>query len=464
MRTFRAATLAVAIVVVAGAAGGYAVHRHDDQSTRKAAVKRPTPLPSAPAPRDPVLPQLDTAATRPLAAGVSAALRKSAAALERGAHLVGEVIDARSGDRLWSQDPHQPEPPASTTKLLTAAAALSTLGPDYRLTTTTRRLGRTVYLIGGGDPTIVRAPSSYGATAYPTPATMADLARQTADSLGRTKAVRLRLDSTAWTGPTAAPGWKPLYVTEGDITPPSALEVDEGRVNPRDPFASRTLHPIAQAGSVFAGLLRRNGIRVIGKVSEGRTPATATAAGSVASAPMAGLVHRMLTASDDDLAEAIGRAVAAHAHRPASFAGAARAVVDAVHGLRAPVAGVTLRDTSGLSHDNRIPPRTLVEVLRAATAIGHPELRSMVTGLPVAGLTGTLATRFVDKASRNAAGVLRAKTGTLTGVNALAGLVVDRNGRLLVFAFLASAATPGVTVPALDRLASRLEQCGCDRA
>ena len=62
------------------------------------------------------------------------------------------------------------------------------------------------------------------------------------------------------------------------------------------------------------------------------------------------------------------------------------------------------------------------------------------------------------------AGVLRAKTGTLTGVNALSGMVVDRSGRLLLFAFLAShAASPGLTVPALDALASRLGRCGCDR-
>jgi D-alanyl-D-alanine carboxypeptidase/D-alanyl-D-alanine-endopeptidase (penicillin-binding protein 4) len=440
------------------------VHRHRHSETHKAAVKHPTPLPSTPAPRDPVLPPLDAAASHPTAGGVKAALAKPAAALSRGAHLVGEVIDARSGDRLWAQDPHQPEPPASTTKLMTAAAALSTLGPTFRLTTATRRLGRTVYLVGGGDTTIVGAPSSYDAAAYPAPATFADLARQTARALGHVRSVRLRLDATAWTGATAAPGWKPIYVTEGDITPPSALEVDEGRIDPRQPTAPRTLHPIAQAGEVFADLLRRNGIRVAGTVAERRTPAAAKQIGAVTSPPMGELVQRMLAASDDDLAEAIGRAVAIHAHRPGSFAGAAHAVTDAVHDLHISVTGVTLKDTSGLSHDNRIPPRTLVGVLRTATDPEHPELRSILTGLPVAGLTGTLEGRFIDKPSREAAGVLRAKTGTLTGVNALAGVVVDRNGRLLIFAFLASVATPGVTVPALDRLASRLERCGCDRA
>ena len=145
--------------------------------------------------------------------------------------------------------------------------------------------------------------------------------------------------------------------------------------------------------------------------------------------------------------------------------GAARAVTKAVASLGVPTRGVSLQDTSGLSHDDRIPPRTLVGVLRAAASSGHPQLRPMLEGLPIAGLTGTLAGRYLHRPGAPAAGVLRAKTGTLTGVNALSGMVVDRSGRLLIFAFLAShSSSSGVTVPALDRLASRLAHCGCDRA
>jgi D-alanyl-D-alanine carboxypeptidase/D-alanyl-D-alanine-endopeptidase (penicillin-binding protein 4) len=171
----------------------------------------------------------------------------------------------------------------------------------------------------------------------------------------------------------------------------------------------------------------------------------------------------MLTVSDDDLAEALGRAVAIDAHRPATFRGAGRAVTHAVAALGVPTAGVHLEDTSGLSHDNRISPRTLVGVLRVATSSHRLELGSVIEGLPVAGFTGTLADRYSTAPDDSAAGVLRAKTGTLTGVNTLAGMVVDRGGRLLLFAFLASdAPSPGVTVPALDALASRLARCGCD--
>ena len=254
VRTTRAAALGVAIVLVAGAAGGYVVHRRHHVTRIPVAVKTSTPLPSTPAPREPVLAGLDTAAARPTVAGIKAALREPSFAVSRGANLVGEVIDARSGERLWSRNATQPEPPASTTKLMTAAAVLLRLGPDYRLTTTTRQVGRTVYLIGGGDPTLVRNASSYDAAQYPPPASMADLARRTAAALGSTHRVRLRLDNTSWSGPTSARGWKPIYITEGDITPPSALELDEGRTDPSNPAAARTLAPTAQAGQAFAQL------------------------------------------------------------------------------------------------------------------------------------------------------------------------------------------------------------------
>jgi D-alanyl-D-alanine carboxypeptidase/D-alanyl-D-alanine-endopeptidase (penicillin-binding protein 4) len=463
VRTSRAAALAAAIIVTAGVAGGYAVHRHDDASASAPITSpSPVPLPSTPAPRQPVLAELSATAPRPTIQGVGSELATASRAVSLSARLVGEVIDARTGARLWSRDASQPEPPASTTKLMTGVAALLALGPNGRLVTTTRQLGHTVYLVGGGDPTLIRDAASYVSPPYPQPATLADLARRTAAALGTTKRVRLRLDSSSWSGPAAAKGWKPSYVTEGDVTPPSSLELDEGRVHPRDEFAARTLTPAAQAGEAFTDLLRKDGVTVVGSPAAGTAGTTSTLLASVPSPPIAALVQRMLTVSDDDLAEALGRAVALHDHLPATFLGAGQAVTSRVDSLGVPTAGVSLQDTSGLSHLDRVTSRALVAVLRAATSATHPQLRSLLAGLPIAGLTGTLADRYLQKPTANAAGVLRAKTGTLTGVNALAGMVVDQSGRLLIFAFLASdAPSPGLTVPALDHLAARLAECGC---
>jgi D-alanyl-D-alanine carboxypeptidase/D-alanyl-D-alanine-endopeptidase (penicillin-binding protein 4) len=398
----------------------------------------------------------------PTAHGLTTELAKAASAVAHNAGLVGEVIDADTGAKLWSREAARAQPPASTTKLLTAAAALQALGPNYRIATTTRRAGRTVYLVGGGDPTLIRTPGSYVSPTYPPPATLSALARRTVAALGSRRRVRLRLDTSAWSGPSMARGWKANYVTEGDVTPPSPLELDEGRVNPQDEFAARTEDPALQAGDAFAELLEADGVHVIGSVASGTASTDSTPLAEVTSPPLAELVQRMLTVSDDDLAEALGRAVARAESQPATFAGAAAAVTAEVASLGVPMTGVSLQDTSGLSHLDRVTPRALVAVLRAAVSPAHPQLRAIVEGLPIAGLTGTLAMRYTDKPTSVAAGVLRAKTGTLTGVNSLAGVVVDHSGRLLIFAFLAAhAPLPGLTVPALDQLASRLALCGC---
>jgi serine-type D-Ala-D-Ala carboxypeptidase/endopeptidase (penicillin-binding protein 4) len=467
VRIHRAATLTVAIIVTAAVAGGYLAMRHRGDA-HPSTSPTPSPLVAAtatPTPRPPVLAGLAASAPAPTAAGTAAELSRSARVVARNARLVGEVIDARTGRLLWARDAATAVPPASTTKLLTAVASLDALGPAARLTTTTARVGHTVYLVGGGDPTLVRTTASFVSPAYPRPASLATLARRTATALGAIRAVRLRTDASAWSGPALAQGWKPSYVTEGDVTPPSALELDEGRVDPQDEFAARTEDPAAQAGLAFAQLLRHDGVRVLGPVTAAMAGPAATPVASVASPPIAALVQRMLTVSDDDLAEALGRAVAIHDHYPATFAGAAAAVTARIASLRIPVARVSLHDASGLSHLDRIPPRTLVALLRLVAGPAQPALRAVIEGLPIAGLTGTLATRYQTLPTLVAAGVLRAKTGTLTGVNTLSGTVVDRSGRLLLFAFMTSdAPSPWLTIPALDGLAARLARCGCGAA
>jgi D-alanyl-D-alanine carboxypeptidase/D-alanyl-D-alanine-endopeptidase (penicillin-binding protein 4) len=371
-------------------------------------------------------------------------------------------VDATTGQVLWDDDASRMQPPASTTKLLTSAAALQVLGPTFRFETTTRRAGHILYLVGGGDPTLLRTASSVADPAYPRPASLAALAAQTAAALHGAGAVRLRIDDSEYSGPATAAGWQPDYVSEGDITPPSALEVDEGRLQPADLDSPRTTDPAGQAGADFAALLRRDGVRLRGAVLARRTPPSAVQVAAVASPPLAMLVQRMLTVSDNDLAEALGRAVARHDGQPATFADAAASVTSAVRALGVQPSLVSLHDTSGLSHLDRVAPEVLVAVLRAAISPAHRRLRSIIEGLPVAGFTGTLADRYRDRPSAAGAGVVRAKTGTLTGVNTLAGLVVDRSGRLLVFALLASnAPSPDVTMDGLDRLASRLAGCGC---
>jgi D-alanyl-D-alanine carboxypeptidase/D-alanyl-D-alanine-endopeptidase (penicillin-binding protein 4) len=131
--------------------------------------------------------------------------------------------------------------------------------------------------------------------------------------------------------------------------------------------------------------------------------------------------------------------------------------------LGVPLTGATVYDGSGLSRANRLDPATLLALLRLAADPEHPELRAVLTGLPVAGFTGSLAYRFEDGA-RAGTGTVRAKTGTLTGVSGLAGVVTDRDGTPLVFVVVADKVAVADTLDAraaLDRIAADLAGCAC---
>lgn len=170
----------------------------------------------------------------------------------------------------------------------------------------------------------------------------------------------------------------------------------------------------------------------------------------------------MLTHSDNDIAEALARQTALAAGAKADFAGAERETRRALGRLGLPVDGARFADGSGLDRADRVTARLLTSLLARAAHTDHPELRPILTGLPVAGFSGTLAGRYTGPEAAAGTGVVRAKTGTLTGVNTLAGTVVSADGRLLAFSFLASATTdPTAAQSTLDRLASTLADCGC---
>ncbi len=164
-------------------------------------------------------------------------------------------------------------------------------------------------------------------------------------------------------------------------------------------------------------------------------------------------VERMLTNSDNDIAEALARQTALASGRPASFEGAEQAVTERLAALGIDVAGSRFADGSGLNRADKVSAGLLTGLLAGAADPQRPELRPVLTGLPVAGFTGTLRAR--NAGSSPAAGLVRAKTGTLTGVNSLSGTVVDPSGRLLAFAFLTANAPDGATAEkGLDKLAA----------
>jgi D-alanyl-D-alanine carboxypeptidase/D-alanyl-D-alanine-endopeptidase (penicillin-binding protein 4) len=211
------------------------------------------------------------------------------------------------------------------------------------------------------------------------------------------------------------------------------------------------------AGRAFADVLGIPQSQVV----SGAAPADARVLGEVFSPPIASIVERMLAESDNTVAEMMARQVALAEDVPASFDGAAQASRDVLAELGMPQsAGAALVDGSGLSYANRVTTNQITTVLLKAASPEHPELRTLISGLAVAGYSGTM-----DEAhgrQRAGRGLVRAKTGTLSTVNALVGFVVDADGRLLAFAAIANnAPNRFVAEPALDRIAERLTRCGC---
>jgi D-alanyl-D-alanine carboxypeptidase/D-alanyl-D-alanine-endopeptidase (penicillin-binding protein 4) len=249
-------------------------------------------------------------------------------------------------------------------------------------------------------------------------------------------------------------------VGSGIIAPVSALSVDQGARSTG--ATSRSADPALAAGATFVSGLKRAGITVLGTVTRVTAPASAAQIAAVQSPTITQLVERLLTDSDDALAETLAHLAGGKVGGEASFIGGAAATLATLNDLGVPVDGVSLHDGSGLSLLDLVPTVTLVTAL-AAVAADKPAdgetvgvMWPVLAGLPVAGVTGTLAPRFVASGTTVGRGVVRAKTGTLTGVDCLSGLVRDPHGRLLAFAIVADS-TPGPQLEArnaLDRASS----------
>ncbi|MEV7320279.1 D-alanyl-D-alanine carboxypeptidase/D-alanyl-D-alanine-endopeptidase [Streptomyces sp. NPDC093970] len=356
------------------------------------------------------------------------------------------VVDVATGRRLYGTGADTALTPASTTKIATAVAALSALGPDHRITTRAALEPgtREVALVGGGDPTLTARKDPDGW------ASLRDLAARTAKSLTERgiRQITLSYDTTLYSGPDQ----HPIGVNE-NLARVSPLIADEARSNGSvSGPATRVADPGADAARQFAGFLAQAGIKTSAPGTS-KASSRADTLATVTSPPLSAIVERMLTNSDNDIAEALARQTALASGGPASFAGGAAAIHAQLAKLGLPMTGAAFHDGSGLNRDDKLTANLLTALLVKAADADRPGLRTVLTGLPVAGFTGTLAARYRD----GAAGVVRAKTGTLTGVNTLAGTVVDKDGRLLAFAFLTAGTTnPPEAQAALDRTATAL--------
>jgi D-alanyl-D-alanine carboxypeptidase/D-alanyl-D-alanine-endopeptidase (penicillin-binding protein 4) len=433
-----------------------------------------------------VLAGVAAGAPAPTAAGVKAAIGPLVTGSGLGSRVNVSVLDVATGQALYGHNPDSPTIPASTAKLVTAVAVLAARGSAYRIPTRAVAGARPgeVVLVGGGDPTLaINATGS-----YPGAARLDQLAAAVKAALGGAAPTRVTVDSSLFTGPVYGP-WDADIPHNGYAGPTVALMTDGARVNPKQvkPPADRYDRPDIAAGKAFAKALGLPATAA-NAVSSGRapaaagmppaasptggsaTPSTAPAVpgvelGRVESMPIGRMVEFMLADSDNVIAEMLNRQVALATGQPASYQGGAAAARAVLGGLGLPAAAVQLVDGSGFSRQDHLTPSLLTSLFRLAAEPSHPELHGIFSGLPVAGWSGTLKDRYRSPATRSqaGAGVVRAKTGTLAGVNAISGIVVDADGRLLAFAVMADQVPLGqfAAQESLDRIAAALAGCGC---
>ncbi|APT93287.1 D-alanyl-D-alanine carboxypeptidase [Corynebacterium phocae] len=348
--------------------------------------------------------------------------------------LGAQVIDTTSGEVVWDKQGGAPLVPASATKALTVAAATAQLDAGARLHT---------QIVRGANPGEVVIKSA--GDVWMTLTQLDQVAQDILAVVPQVEAVFV--DNSVWPGPVEAKGWDPDNVDGGFITPMEPSMVFGGRLGAAKGDVPRSHTPSFDVAKFLA---RRLDAPTFGV---GPAPAGAEVIAEIVSPPFSQRAEAAMKHSDNVMAEAIGRELAAARGEEPSFAGATRATLAVLEERGMPTTGVILEDNSGLSTDNRIPPAVLAKVM--ATAATDSALRPVIGYLPVAGGKGTLDARYTELGGR---GFVRAKTGTLTGVSALTGIAQGTSGHIYAFAFLVNDGDILAARGLQDNLASALHE------
>jgi serine-type D-Ala-D-Ala carboxypeptidase/endopeptidase (penicillin-binding protein 4) len=413
--------------------------------------------------------------------------------------ISAQVIDLETGRVLMERDPDLALVPASTMKVVTTAAALRSLGPDFTFVTEVLAddvrgdsVGN-IFLKGGGDPYLVSeelfaltralrdkglseirgnivVDDSYfipgqpldeneklGPRAYHAPYSALSLnfsdikivvqpgqragepARFVADPVSEYAVVKGTVKTVK--------GDKPAQVTVTKETTDDGREIIvlDGVIGEASPTWNRYVNvasPALYTGEVFKEFLLREGIRVAGRVVNGLTPPSATIYHEHKSRPLGLIVYGLNKFSNNVMAEEICLALGAKVHgapgtRAKGIAVSRKHLIDS----GVPESNFALTEASGLSRSNRLSASALVKVLLAATRDFTYNAEFMAS-FGVAGVDGTLKEKFADAGARRR---LRAKTGTLRGVNALAGYGISPDRRVYVFAVIANSSQKNAT-------------------
>ena len=311
------------------------------------------------------------------------------------------VLDEKTGEVVFQKNSASPRKPASVIKLITATAAYTYLSPSDSFTTSlwTGVDSASVVVQGDFDPWFAEDTD-------------------VADKMKRTSLARLE-----WSSLSALKS-----VTGGDL---DGATIYYSNLYPQDVehiqryFTARKFKVTLQRTSE-SDAKARSSVEVLSSTSP----------------TLAKITAFMLTWSDNLLAERIARASAVSAGNTRDSMGVSKTFHTLFADLGITHSGLVVKDGSGLSRENRVTAQQISQLLMI---MDHREdLSPLIDGLPIGGVTGTLAERFIETAP-NAVGLVRAKTGTLNGTTNLAGYVESENHKY-IFVIIADLHSRSYTV------------------
>ncbi len=330
-----------------------------------------------------------------------------------------KVVAVKTGEVIYERNALKLHHPASTTKLFTAATALAKLGPDFRFETTlyidadadTQVIGD-IYLKGRADPVLQ-------------PQDIVKLVDTLLEAGVESIQGDIVVDATYLDTVREGPGWMwddlPLRL--------SALSIRQ--IEPEPGTRSRAF----ACGYLLKNELVEKGVEVIGDVVSGTVPSGARSVATHLSPPLSDILKSMNKPSNNWIAELLFKAVGAEVMgEPGTWQKGRDAVNEFLEEITGEPPAHRFVDGSGLSRYNLLNAELLTRLLVSM----HHDFKLMpefLASLPIAGVDGTLINRMQGMSGEK---VLRAKTGTLSGVSALAGYTTTADGEIVAFGILIS--------------------------
>ena len=367
----------------------------------------------------PVQPQPPTPAIDPLEklhADIDVVLQD---ALFTTASIGIKVVAVETGEVIYVKNANKLHHPASTTKLFTAATALAKLGSGYQFATTlytdtikdTQIVGN-IYLKGSADPVLQSDD-------------IVELCEALAQTGVKTIQEDIVVDETYLDTVREGPGWmwddKPLRI--------SALSIRN--IEPDAKTGSRAI----ACGRFLKTILTQKGIDVTGEVVSGTVPPEANRVAAHLSPPLADIIKLMNKPSDNWVAEMLFKTIGAEVKgEPGTWKKGREVITEFLGEIMGEPPAHRFVDGSGLSRYNLLNAELLTKLL-VYMSHNFELMPEFMTSLPIAGVDGTLKNRMQGMYAEK---TLRAKTGTLSGVSALAGYTTTADGEVFAFGVLVS--------------------------